>query len=89
VALVDKQPVGIAYSSLVCSRGIEISIFVDEAHRRQGVATAVGANLLLACLQRGLHPNWDAANPESVKLAKKLGYESVGPYEAYFHTERA
>jgi GNAT superfamily N-acetyltransferase len=89
VALVDTQPVGIAYSSLVCSQGIEISIFVDEAHRRQGIATALGAHLLLACLQRGLHPNWDAANPESVKLATKLGYRSLGSYEAYFYAQKS
>ncbi|MCC6602663.1 MAG: GNAT family N-acetyltransferase [Anaerolineae bacterium] len=87
VALADAQPVGIAYSSLVCSQGIEVSIFVDEAHRRQGVATAVAAHLLLACLARGLHPNWDAANPESVRLAERLGYRSTGSYEAYFHTQ--
>ncbi|MAT97079.1 MAG: hypothetical protein CL608_08055 [Anaerolineaceae bacterium] len=88
VALVEEQPVGIAYSSLVCSQGIEISIFVDETHRRQGIATALGASLLLACLTRGLHPNWDAANPESVKLATKLGYSSLDSYEAYFHTQK-
>lgn len=89
VALVDAQPVGIAYSSLVCSQGIEISIFVDEPHRRQGIATALGAHLLLACLQRGLHPNWDAANPESIKLATKLGYRSLGSYEAYFYAQKS
>ena len=89
VARVGEQPVGIAYSSLVCSQGIEVSIFVDEGFRRQGVATAVAAYLLLACLARGLHPNWDAANPESVRLATKLGYRSTGSYEAYFHTRRA
>lgn len=87
VALMEEQPVGIAYSSLVCSRGIEISIFVTEANRRQGVATALGANLLLACLQCRRHPNWDAANPASVKLATKLGYRSLGTYEAYFYTQ--
>lgn len=86
VALAEEQPVGIAYSSLVCSQGIEISIFVQEVHRRQGIATALGAHLLLASLQYGLHPNWDAANPESVKLATKLGYYSLGTYEAYFYT---
>lgn len=87
MALVEEQPVGIAYSSLVCSQGIEISIFVDDAYRQQGVATALGANLLLTSLQRGLHPNWDAANPESVKLAEKLGYHSIGSYEASFHAQ--
>ena len=86
-ALVDDEPVGTAYSSLVCSQGIEVSIFVAESHRRQGVATALGCNLLLACLQRQIRPNWDAANPESVKLAEKLGYCSTGSYEAYYHTQ--
>ncbi len=86
VALAGEQPVGMAYSSLVCSQGIEISIFVQEAYRRQGIATALGTNLLLACLQRGLHPNWYAANPESVKLATKLSCRSLGSYEAYFCT---
>lgn len=86
VVLMADQPVGIAYSSLVCSQGIEVSIFVDVSHRRLGVATAVSVNLLLACLQRQLHPNWDAANPESVCLAEKLGYRSIGSYEAYYHT---
>ena len=85
VELAEGKPVGIAYSSLVCAQGIEVSIFVDEAHRRQGVATAVAAQLLLACLERSLHPNWDAANPESVRLAKRLGYRPTGTYEAYFH----
>ncbi|WP_420628792.1 GNAT family N-acetyltransferase [Candidatus Leptofilum sp.] len=89
VAMVGEQPVGIAYSSLVCSQGIEVSIFVDEAHRWQGIATLVGANLLLACLNRNLHPNWDAANPESVKLAEKLGYRSTGSYKAHFHTQKS
>ncbi|MCA9946341.1 MAG: GNAT family N-acetyltransferase [Anaerolineales bacterium] len=54
-----------------------------------GATPAVAVHLLLACLARGLHPNWDAANPESVKLATKLGYRSTGSYEAYFHTHRA
>ncbi len=44
-------------------------------------------NLLLACLERGLHPNWDAANPESAQLAEKMGYCSTGSYEAYFYAQ--
>lgn len=84
-ALDGETVMGVAYSSLVCSRGIEVSIFVDEAFRRRGVATALAASLVLAGLDRGLEANWDAANPESIELAKKLGYESVGPYDAYYY----
>ena len=64
----------------------EVSIYVKEAYRQKGVATALGSKLLLECLNRNERPNWDAANPESCKLAKKLGYTFVETYDAYYHT---
>ncbi len=75
---------GAAYASLVCSRGIEVSIYIEEEFRRQGLATALASALLLWCLERGLEPHWDAANPESWRLASKLGYQFLGSYEAYY-----
>jgi GNAT superfamily N-acetyltransferase len=86
VALDHGGVMGIAYSSLVCSQGIELSVYVEPAYRRQGVATALGSQLLLECLSSGMRPNWDAANPESVKLATKLGYVYQESYQAYYHT---
>ena len=77
---------GAAYSSLVCSRGIEVSVYVVEEFRRQGFAAALCCRLLLDCLAKGLRPNWDAANPESVRLARKLGFRFEGYYEAYYHS---
>lgn len=77
--------IGAAYSSLVCSQGIEVSVYVEERRRQRGVATALCSRLLLECLALGLRPNWDAANPESVRLARKLGYEFVETYDAYYH----
>ena len=88
VAAGSGKAMGVAYSSLVCSYGIEVSLYVDEAYRRQGVATALGSQLLLTCLQQGLRPNWDAANPESVKLAEKLGYVHLETYDAFYHTQK-
>ena len=79
--------VGVAYSSLVCSKGIEISIFVLPQHRRKGLATALAGNLLRWCLKHDMDPHWDAANPESCRLAEKLGYVQTGEYEAYILTE--
>lgn len=75
---------GAALASLVCSRGIEISLYVEEEFRRQGLATALCAHLLSSCLERGLEPHWDAANPESAQLALKLGYRMQGSYCAYY-----
>lgn len=81
----DDRLVGAAYSSLVCSRGIEVSLFIDEPYRRRGVATAISAALLLECVRRGLRPNWDAANLESCALAEKLGYTPAGSYDSYYY----
>lgn len=85
-ALLDGEKLmGLAYASLVCSQGIEVSIFVDEPYRRQGVATALAAQLLLTSLQRGLQPNWDAANQESCRLAEKLGLRFVEDYTSWYY----
>jgi hypothetical protein len=42
---------------------------------RFGLARAVAATLMLECLERGLTPHWNAANPVSQQLAVSLGYE--------------
>lgn len=85
---IDKNEIkGGAYTSLICSKGIEVSIFVEEDYRRQGIATTLAAFLIKESLSRGLDPHWDAANPESILLAKKLGYQFSGEYTAYYLTE--
>lgn len=76
--------IGAAYASLVCNQGIEISLFVSDDHRRQGVATALAANLVRWCLENNMDAHWDAANPESCRLAERLGYISTGKYQAYY-----
>lgn len=63
--------------------GIEIEIDTKEEYKRQGLATACGARLILECLDRGLYPSWDAQNLWSVALAKKLGYHLEHEYTAY------
>jgi hypothetical protein len=78
---------GAAYSSLVCSKGIEVSIFVSEDHRRRGMATVLAANLAGWCLEHNLDPHWDAANLESCRLAEKLGYLPKGAYRAHYRKD--
>jgi GNAT superfamily N-acetyltransferase len=80
----DGAIVAGAYSSLVCSGAIEVSIVVKPGHQRRGVATALAAQLLLWCLAHGVAPHWDAANEASCKLAEKLGYRKAGEYTAYY-----
>ena len=82
--LEEEKIIAVAYSSLACSDAIEISIFVEEAYRQQGRATALATQLLLWCLDNNVRPNWDAANEESCILAEKLGFSERQPYTAYF-----
>jgi RimJ/RimL family protein N-acetyltransferase len=80
----NGEIIGAAYSSLVCSKGIEVSIFIADDYRRQGIATTLAAHLVKWCLEKDMDAHWDAANPESCKLAEKLGYIPTGKYQAFY-----
>ena len=83
VILKDGEPVSGASSYSGYRGGIEIEIDTREDCRRKGLASICGAKLILACLERGWYPSWDAHNRESVALAKKLGYHEDHAYTAY------
>ncbi len=83
VILRDGEPVSGASSYSSYLGGIEIEIDTREDHRRKGLASICGAKLILACLERGWYPSWDAHNPGSVALAEKLGYHLDHEYTAY------
>lgn len=72
-----------ASSYTVYRGGIEIEIDTREDCRRQGLARVSASALILACLERGLFPSWDAANLWSVSLAEQLGYRFAGEYPAW------
>ena len=74
MALEGEEPVAGASSYAVFGGGIEIEVDTRADRRRQGLATACSAELMLACFRRGLRPCWDAANRASLALAEKLGY---------------
>lgn len=79
----DGVPVSGASSYSVFHGGIEIEIDTHRDFRRQGLAAAAAAGLILECLERGLYPSWDAANLSSVALAEKLGYTFSHEYTAF------
>lgn len=79
----DGIPVSGASSYSVYHGGIEIEVDTKRSFRRQGLAAAASAGLILECLDRGLYPSWDAANPGSVALAEKLGYTFSHEYTAF------
>lgn len=83
VALRRGLLVGGASSYVRCKKGLEIQVDTREDFRRMGLAGACSARLVLACLERGWRPSWDAANEASLGLAQKLGYTLIRPYTAY------
>lgn len=87
-ALWEGEPVAGAASYAVCDGAIEIEIDTNPDFRRRGLATACGARLILACLDRGIYPSWDAHDRRSLSLAEKLGYQLDRPYTAYWVEEK-
>ena len=79
-ALWEGAPVAGVASYTVYDGGLEVQIETRADHRRRGLAAACGAALILACLDRGIYPSWDAIDRRSLSLAEKLGYRPAGPY---------
>ena len=75
--------IGLATSNIIYEDGIEINIKVNEEKRNEGIATAIASKLIIECIDNNLYPNWDAANSNSVGLAKKLGYKIGASYYVY------
>ncbi len=78
------QVVSGASSFSIYDNGLEMEVATDPAHQKMGLATIVSSALILDCIEKGIYPNWDAANPESLHLAKKLGYVFKEPYDTYY-----
>jgi hypothetical protein len=65
---------------------VEFEVQTDPNYVRRGLAAAASAAMILHCLELNLEPCWDAANPPSSGLARKLGFQSSGQYNAYILT---
>lgn len=83
VVLRDSQLVSIASSYTTYKNTIGVTIGTLEEYRRQGLAAACGATLILECLERGIYPEWEASNMNSVALSEKLGYHFDRAFDVY------
>jgi len=77
----DGRPACVASSYAVSSRYVEVAIATHPAHRRRGLAACAAAAMIGDCLERGLEPHWNAFNPVSQRLARRLGFVEVGVCE--------
>ena len=78
------RPVCSATSYAFCSKSIELAIATHPDFRGRGLAGAVAARLMVHCLERGVTPHWNAANPVSQRLAGRLGYRPDGICEVLY-----
>lgn len=83
VILKDGKFVSGASSYTRYKEGIEIEVDTVPQERRKGFASTVCSALILACLDEGLYPSWDAHDMNSVQLSRKFGYEFDHEYTAY------
>ncbi len=67
-----------ATSYSISANSVEVAIATHPDHRRRGLASAVGAAILIQCIERGLEPHWNAGNPISSSVANKLGFTPDG-----------
>jgi GNAT superfamily N-acetyltransferase len=82
-AVYGGRVVSAATSMARCRDAIDIEIETRPEFQRQGLGTAVGARLVLHCLQAGIEPEWLAANAVSERLALRLGFEKGETYETF------
>ena len=68
--------------------GIEVQLQTREDCQGRGLATAAAAALLRLAWAKGLTVSWDAANPASAHIARKLGFSSAGRYQVWTVAEQ-
>jgi predicted GNAT family acetyltransferase len=62
----------------------EIHIETHPDYQKRGLAMISAARLIQHSLENGLVPHWDADNPQSAKLATKLGFSEPEEYNGYY-----
>ncbi|MCR4722586.1 MAG: GNAT family N-acetyltransferase [Eubacteriales bacterium] len=70
-------------SYTVYEGGCEVETDTFRPYRRKGLAMAVTAKMILACLERGWYPSCDAASEISLHMAEKFGYKKDRAYDVY------
>lgn len=74
------EPVCGASSYVSYPGGVEVQLQTRDDRQGRGYATLAAAALILMAHERGLIATWDAANPASDRIARKLGYRPLGTY---------
>lgn len=82
----DNKIVAVMVGTASFHNVIAIDIETVEEHRRMGLAYAMAQAFITDCVQHNYIPQWDCveSNPNSYKLAKKLGFEKINENTVYW-----
>ena len=83
VCVRGSSVVGSIVTDIRYEDSVELNIRVNDGERGKGVAKALAATMIEACIDSDLFPIWDAANITSRGLALKLGYKIETEYDVY------
>lgn len=62
---------------------MEVEIITRKGYRKRGMATASAASVILACMEKGIRPQWDASSQFTVMLSAKQGFRCTREYQVY------
>ena len=82
-ALQDGMIVSGCTGCILSPELMEVEIITRKGYRKRGMATASAASVILACLEKGIRPEWDASSLFTVMLAEKQGFRCRREYQVY------
>lgn len=83
----EGKIIGAAYSTIISGAKAQIALNVSHAYRKQGIATILALHFVKHCLENHIEPVWVANNPETCKLAEKIGFELDATYNILYIAE--
>lgn len=84
--LLDNRIVAVIVGTASYNNVIAIDIETEEEHRRRGLAYAMAIQFIDDCIKSGRTSQWDCveSNPNSYKMARKLGFEKIKENTVYW-----
>lgn len=83
IVLKDNVPISACLAYVHSEEIMDVKAATEKAYRHRGLATAVGASLLLSFRESGRIPDWDTDSLFSASLGERLGYHAEREYRVY------
>lgn len=78
----DDLLIGAITPYIKSEHSVEIQIDILPQYRNQGLASVLCSSFIKLCFEKNIEAHWDAANEQSMFLARKLGFREKFKYTA-------